>query len=99
MEIPNNLLLIISRTYLEYYAEKKRELNKLSFDYSVCTDMGLRKTMRKRREDLCKILLNANSMIKASLQKNLNIKYNEINDYPELIEVKRKQLFLKNSIS
>ena len=54
--------------------------------------------MRKQKEKLCKTLLNASNIIKVSLKQDLDITYLEINKYPELIEIKKKQLFLKNSI-
>ena len=93
-----NSNIIIARTYLKYYSEKQKELKILSLNYSLCTDISIRRIMRKQKEKLCKTLLNASGIIKVSLKQDLDITYLEINKYPELIEIKKKQLFLKNSI-
>ena len=90
---------IITRTIYMYYLERTREFRYLIYQYKKCTDLYERRSIRKRKEELISILNNAVCINKAKLIPMLGINYVDIKDYPQLIEIKRKQEYLKRIIA
>jgi hypothetical protein len=90
---------LITRTIYIYYVERAMEFRHLLYDYKRCIDLSKRRTMRKRKQELIAILNNAECINKGKLMPILGMKYTDIKNYPQLIEIKRKEEYLKRAIS
>lgn len=99
MKNANNYNPVITRTILDYYLDRAREFRYLIYNYKKCTDLCKRREMRKRKEELILILDKAVMLNKYKLMVTLNMTYTELKDYPQLLEIKRKQEYLKRSIA
>lgn len=89
---------VITRTIFLYYEERKRELKNLSRIYKKCVDMSLRRQIRERKQYLVNLLTRHKAMHKAGIMNTLNIPYKEVDKYPHLVEIKKKQQYLKHSL-
>lgn len=90
---------LITRTIYLYYIERTMEFRQLLYDYKKCIDLAKRRAMRKRKQELIAILNNAECINKNKLMYILGMKYTDIKNYPQLIEIKRKEEYLKRAIS
>jgi hypothetical protein len=89
---------VISRTIYIYYLERAAEFRYLLYHYKKCTELGERRSLRKRKQELILILDKAININKISLS-TLGIPYTELKNYPNLLEIKRKEQYLKRSIA
>jgi hypothetical protein len=96
MKNPKTSHTVINRTIYEYYNERLREFRSLKYKYKNCIQIEIRRAIRKRMVELVEILNNATATFKARLIYTLGINYAELKNYPELVDVKRKQDYLKH---
>lgn len=94
----DNFNITISRTILDYMMEKKRELVNVCRILKRCTNINVRRILRIKKKQLIAILNDADASIKTALISQLGISYKKIKLYPELIEIKRKEQYLKHFI-
>jgi hypothetical protein len=95
---PKTSYTVINRTIYEYYNERLREFRSLKYKYKKCIEIEIRRTIRKRMAELVRILDAAQASFKAKLMYTLDVTYAELKNYPELVDVKRKQEYLKHSL-
>lgn len=98
MKNPKTSHNIINRAIYEYYNERLREFRSLKYKYKNCIQIEIRRVIRKRMIELLEILDNAAISFKAKLMYTLNVKYAEVKNYPDLVDIKRKQDYLKHSL-
>jgi hypothetical protein len=98
MKNPKTSHTVINRTIYEYYNERLREFRSLKYKYKNCIKIEIRRVIRKRMVELVEILDNATASFKAKLIYTLRINYAELKNYPELVDIKRKQDYLKHSL-
>jgi hypothetical protein len=89
---------VINRTIYLYYIDRAKEFKHLLYKYKTCTDLNTRRKLRERKEQLIYILDKAVSINKISLI-NLGISYVETKKYPKLLEIKRKEQYLKRCVA
>ena len=89
---------VINRTIYIYYLEKAAEFKHLLYYYKRCTNLNERRNLRKRKQEIIFILDKAVNINKISLI-NLGIPYAELNNYSNLLDIKRKEQYLKRMIA
>lgn len=90
---------IIPRTIYEYYIERQQEFNRLINQLKICCCFPTRRKIKLRLEELHIILSRDYTIPKAELVQILGIKYRELKNYPELIEINRKRRELKRLVA
>ena len=95
----NNNEKAIWNTVNQYSRERQQEFDQLCNIYNSATDMELRRKIRTRKAELVEILTKRISLFKMCLY-SLGIKKQVVGEkkFNALVEVKRKQYYLKNSI-
>lgn len=86
---------VILRTVFEYYLDRQREFRKLTDELRTCCCFPTRKKIKQRLDELNTILNRDKTISKHYLVLKLGIKYKEVKNYPELIEIQNKQRELK----
>ena len=89
---------IIPRTIYEYYLDRQQEFNRLVKQLKTCCCFPTRKKIKLRLEELNIILSRDYMLSKNELVQILGIKYRELKNYPELIEINRKRKELKRLV-
>lgn len=89
---------VILKTVLEYYLDRNREFRKLTDELKTCCCFPTRKKIKQRLDELNTILNRDKTISKYHLMLKLGIKYKEVKNYPELIEIQNKQRELKRMI-
>ena len=89
---------VILKTILEYYLDRNREFRKLTDELKTCCCFPTRKKIKQRLDELNTILNRDKTISKYNLVSKLGIKYKEVKNYPELIEIQNKQRELKRMI-
>jgi hypothetical protein len=89
---------VILKTVLEYYLDRNREFRKLTDELRTCCCFPTRKKIKQRLDELNTILNRDKTISKYHLALKLGIKYKEVKNYPELIEIQNKQRELKRMI-
>lgn len=90
---------IIPRTIYEYYLERQQEFNRLTNQLKTCCCFPTRRKIKIRLEQLHIILSRDYTIPKQELVHTLGIKYRELKNYPELIEINRKRRELKRLVA
>ena len=90
---------IIPRTIYEYYIERQQEFNRLINQLKICCCFPTRKKIKLRLEELHIILSRDYTIPKNELVQTLKIKYKELKNYPELVEIARKKRELKRMVA
>ena len=91
--------IVILRTILEYTWERQHEYNKLKEQLKTCCCFPTRKKIKLRLEEVNEILSRDYMLPKAELVQTLGIKYKELKNYPELLEINKKKRELKRLIA
>lgn len=86
---------VILRTVFEYYLDRQREFRKLTDELRTCCCFPTRKKIKQRLDELNTILNRDKTISKHYLVLKLGIKYKDVKNYPELIEIQNKQRELK----
>jgi len=93
-----NANIIIVETIHDYYYDRRNEFKKLNGQLKTCSCFPTRRKIQARLEELKNILKNEYTLSKQALQYSLGIKYRDIKNYPELIEIERKRQELLREI-
>lgn len=98
MKNPKTSYNVINRTIYVYYLERTREFRSLKYKYKSCIQIETRRIIRKRMVELIGILDRATPLFKANLMHTLGLNYAELKNHLELVDIKRKQNYLKRSL-
>ena len=82
---------VILKTVLDYYMDRQREFRRLVDELKTCCCFPTRKKIKQRLDELNTILNRDKTISKYHLVVKLGIKYKEVKNYPELIEIQNKQ--------
>ena len=91
--------VVILRTILEYNIERQQEFRRLKEKLKTCCCFPTRRKIKLRLEELNEILSRDYTIPKYELVQTLGIKYRELKNYPELVEINRKKRELKRLIA
>jgi hypothetical protein len=94
-----NANIVIVETIHDYYYERKTEFKRLNEQLKTCICFPTRRKIKLRLEELKNILKNEHTLSKQALQYSLGIKYRDIKNYPELIEIEKKRQELLREIA
>jgi 16S rRNA C1402 (ribose-2'-O) methylase RsmI len=87
--------MVIVRTILDYTLERQREFKKLKEELKTCCCFPTRRKIKLRLEELNEILSKDYLLSKYELMQTLGVKYKELKNHPELLEVVKKKRELK----
>jgi hypothetical protein len=90
---------VILKTILEYYKDRQREFRILKEELKTCCCFPTRRKIKLRLEELNTILNRDYTLSKYELVQTLKIKYKDLKQYPELVEINRKKRELKRMIA
>ena len=90
---------VILKTILEYYKDRQREFRILKEELKTCCCFPTRRKIKLRLEELNTILNRDYTLSKYELVQTLKIKYKDLKQYPELVEITRKKRELKRMIA
>ena len=94
-----NANIVIVETIHDYYYERKTEFKRLNEQLKTCCCFPTRKKIKFRLEELKTILKSEYTLSKQALMASLGIKYRDIKNYPELIEIEKKRQELLREIA
>jgi hypothetical protein len=86
-----NANIVIVETIHDYYYERKSEFKKLNEQLKTCSCFPTRRKIKQRLEELKNILNNEYTLSKQALVQSLGIKYKDVKNYPELINIEKKR--------
>lgn len=90
---------VILWTIREYIIERQQEFKRLKEQLKTCCCFPTRRKIKVRIQELNDILSRDYILPKSDLVQVLGIKYKELKNYPELIEITRKKKELKRLIT
>jgi len=89
---------VILWTILDYYLDRQKEFKRLKEELKTCCCFPTRRKIQLRLEELNVILNRDYTLSKYELMQTLKIKYKDLKQYPELVEINRKKRELKRMI-
>jgi hypothetical protein len=90
---------VILWTILDYYLDRQKEFKRLKEELKTCCCFPTRRKIQLRLEELNTILSRDYTLSKYELMRTLKIKYKDLKQYPELVEITRKKRELKRMIA
>jgi hypothetical protein len=90
---------VILWTILDYYLDRQKEFKRLKEELKTCCCFPTRRKIQSRLEELNTILSKDYTLSKYELMQTLKIKYKDLKQYPELVEITRKKRELKRMVA